>query len=541
MKITKQKLKLLVESMILNEGQVEDLLAANPQLKPAVDAGIRNLNHLKWLLRMEKFEPIVDMVGLIPAFEQNKQRLAIKDLDSYKSPNVLRAALEALGESKGEQRRQLKESETDTVYNSETWLVVMPHTMESSIQWGKGTTWCTAATKSANLFYSYAGRKDEDIILFYIIRKGADSELDPSAKLSVGFVNGKPVLDGKSGGVSVDAANIGLDEQKLKTVLADRYDAFMSAMKKHATSIGDKHPAKKAMQKIAQAKNPSVLEKYTIGMNLKERNDFVNVLLEYDLSAEMLSYLASDESVNIRQSIAVKPSTPPELVSRLARDENNMVRVAVTYNPEVSLEVLTQLASDVSANVRQGVAMSERASPELLAQFVNDKSEHVRWVLAKNPNTSVEVLAQLANDKSQNVRSTLAQNSNTTAEVLAKLVSDKDDWVNTNIAKNPKTPLEALSRLAKNKSWEVRSIIAQNPNTPPEILSMLADDENSDVKSEVAKNPNTPLDVLIDLERDDFMFLAVEQNPTYQKYLESQKQLNERWIRLAGLTKRKLA
>ena len=538
MKITKQKLKLLVESMILNEGQAEDLLAAEPDLKSAIDIGIKNPSQLKWLVRMKNFEPIADMVGLIPAFEQNKQRLAIKDLDLYRNPNDLRAALEAVGESKGEQRRQLRDNETDIVYNDEQWIVVMPHTMESSIQWGKGTKWCTAATKSANLFYSYVGRKKEDIILFYIINKKSDSLDDKSAKLSVGFVNGKPVLDGQSGGVSVDAANIGLDEQRLSTLLADRYDTFMSAMKKHATSIGDKHPAKKAMQKIAQSKNSSVLEKYTAGMNLKERNDFIKVLLEYDLSLEMLSYLASDESVNVRQSIAEKPSTPPELVSRLARDENKVVRVAVTYNPEVSLEILTQLASDESINVRQGVAMSERASPELLAQFVNDKSEHVRWVLAKNPNTSVEVLAQLANDKSQNVRSALAQNSNTTAEVLAKLVSDKDDWINTNIAKNPKTPLEALFRLAKNKSWEVRSIIAQNPGTPPEILSMLADDESSDVKSEVAKNPNTPLDVLIDLERDDFMFLAVEKNPTYQKYLESQKQLNERWIRLAGLTKR---
>lgn len=58
----------------------------------------------------------------------------IKDLDSYRNPNDLRAALEKVGESKGEQRRQLKDNETDVVYDDEQWLVVMPHTMESSIQ-----------------------------------------------------------------------------------------------------------------------------------------------------------------------------------------------------------------------------------------------------------------------------------------------------------------------------------------------------------------------------------------------------------------------
>lgn len=119
MKITKQKLKMIVEAIILNEGKVEDLLAANPQLHPAVDAGIRNHRHLLWLLRMEKFEPITDMVGLIPAFEQNKQRLTIKDLDAYRNPNDLRTALEELGESKGDQRRQLRDNETDIVYNDE--------------------------------------------------------------------------------------------------------------------------------------------------------------------------------------------------------------------------------------------------------------------------------------------------------------------------------------------------------------------------------------------------------------------------------------
>ena len=459
MKMTKQKLKILVEALILKEGQVEDLLAKEPDLQAAINLGIRNPSQLKWLVRMKKFEPIADMVGLISAFEQNKQRLAVKDLDAYHNPNDLRSALEALGESEGDKRRQLKDNETDIVYDDEQWIVVMPHTMESSIQWGKGTTWCTAATKSANLFYNYVGRKDEDIILFYIIRKGVDSKIDPNAKLSVGFVGGEPIIDGMRGGLTVNSSNIGIEKESLKKILGTKLELIMNAMKSHSKKIKSKHPAKKAMQKIAQAKNPSVLEKYAVGMNLEERNDFLNVLLEYDLSAEMLTYLASDESVNVRQSIAVKPITPPELVSLLARDEEKVVRVAVTYNPKVSLEVLTQLASDVSANVRQGVAMSERASPELLAQFVNDKSEHVRWVLAMNPNTSVEILAQLANDKSQNVRSTLAQ----------------------------------------------------NPNTPPEILSMLADDKHKDVRAAIANNQE------------------------YQNYLESQGQLLERWIKLAGL------
>jgi len=261
MRLSRLDLKILIETLILKEGQVEDLLAKEPDLQAAINLGIKNPGQLRWLVRMKKFEPISDTAGLIRAFEQNKQRLEIKDLDVYRNPNDLRSALEALGESEGEQRRQLKKSETDIVYEDETWLVVMPHTMESSIQWGKGTTWCTAATQSANLFYNYVGKKDEDVILYYIIRKGADSKLDPSAKLSVGFIGGKPAVDGKKGGLTVNASNDGLTESSLKEILNSKFDLIMKSLESHSKKISGRHPAKKAMQKIAQAKNPSLLEK----------------------------------------------------------------------------------------------------------------------------------------------------------------------------------------------------------------------------------------------------------------------------------------
>ncbi len=439
MKMTKQKLKILVEALILKEGQVEDLLAKEPDLQAAINLGIKNPGQLRWLVRMKKFEPIADMVGLIRAFEQNKQRLEIKDLDVYRNPNDLRSALEALGESEGEQRRQLKKSETDIVYEDETWLVVMPHTMESSIQWGKGTTWCTAATQSANLFYNYVGKKDEDVILYYIIRKGADSKLDPNAKLSIGFVDGTPVLNGVSGGLTVNASNKGLTEEYLKTVLSSKFEPVMSTIKLHSNKLKGKHPAKKTVQKIALSKDPSVLEKYTMGMKDGERLDFIKILLDYDLSAEMLSYLSSDKSSDVRKHVGKNPNTPVEILTLLASDEDSDVGEYVAQNPNTPIEILTRLA--------------------------NSGYEHITAAVAKNPNTSIEL--------------------------LFSIVKDAYQWL--------------------------RGEIARNPNTPIEILTLLASDEDERVR------------------------VNTLQNPTYQKYLESQNQLNERWLRLAGLTKRKLA
>jgi len=461
MKISRQQLKVLVESLILNEGRVEDLLAANPQLQPAIDAGIKNPNQLLWLLKMEKFEPVADMVGLIPAFEQNKQRLAVKDLDAYRNPNDLRAAIEAVGESKGDQRRQLKEGETDIVYEDEQWIVVMPHTMESSIQWGKGTKWCTAATQSGNLFYNYVARKDQDIVLYYIIKKGSDSKVDPDSKLSVGFVGGEPVLDGKSGGLTVNASNDGLTQASFRTALDSKFETVMSAMKLHSKKISGQHPAKRAMQKIAQSKNPSVLEKYTAGMKPDERSDFINMLFEYDnLSVELLTILSSNARVNV----AAHPNTPLEMLTLYASDPDSDVRLGVAYNFNTPSKTLALLARDVNMDVRREVA--------------------------SNQNTAPEILTFLSEDEDEQVRASVAFNLNTTAKTLSLLASDNHVWV--------------------------KKGVAQNLNTDHAILTFLSEDEDEEVRANAVHNP------------------------TYQKYLESQAQLSERRIRLAGLKKRKL-
>ena len=157
------------EFYTLLEGQAEDFVLQNPELQIAYDQGVKNINYLKWLLKAKEQEPLKDIIPLIFAFEKNKIRLPIKDIFQYKNPSLLRQEIEKLGKSKGEVSRQLKDSETTKLGEFGDWIIVMPHTRESSCQWGKGTTWCTAATQSGNLFLNYVARKDENIVLYYLI------------------------------------------------------------------------------------------------------------------------------------------------------------------------------------------------------------------------------------------------------------------------------------------------------------------------------------------------------------------------------------
>ena len=298
--ITSSKLKQIILERLFSEGQAEDLLAKFPELQPAYDAGIRNAQYLQWIQKRRGGEPVEDIVGVVQAFDDAKPRFKAKgmspDIYAYKTPALLRQTLEDLGGSKEAESRRLKDEEVTYLGEFGNWVVAMPHTRESSCQLGKGTTWCTAATQSKNLFLSYVASSNRNIILYYIIKKGADSRKDSTAKLSVGFINGEPNwLSGRDGGVSVDSNNRGLNERKLKRILDSNFQPIMDAMTEHAKKIGGKHPVRDHMKKIAKSKDPSVIDKYTRGMETEERVEFLEQVLELEPSVEILSRLVNED------------------------------------------------------------------------------------------------------------------------------------------------------------------------------------------------------------------------------------------------------
>ena len=256
------------ELYILLEGLAEDFVNQNPDLKKAYDKGVKNIGYLKWLNSVKNQEPIDDIIPVVQAFDRNKQRLPQKDINFYKTVGDLRRTIESLGTSKTSQEKTLKNEETTKIGEFGDWFVVMPHTKESSCLWGKGTTWCTAATQSGNLFLNYSARKNKNVILYYLIKKGADPVKDPDSKISIGLMNGEPVMDGKDGGLTVNAANKGMKEEDLKRIIGPAYDQIINAIKSHHTSIGGEHPSKKQMEAIAASDDPSLLyEKYLRGMS----------------------------------------------------------------------------------------------------------------------------------------------------------------------------------------------------------------------------------------------------------------------------------
>jgi|688.fasta_scaffold142695_2 hypothetical protein len=295
-------IRALIRESLLLEDKIQDLVDsdASGSLQDARDQGITNIAGLMWLKAMidqrkvgPGAEPVEDVIPTILAFfkqgvaDRLKKANYPTDIMRYKNPGELRMAIGALGTSRGEQERTIKTTQTSVVYESPNFLVVMPHTTDSACYYGKGTTWCTAATTGANLFLSYVG-SNRGIILYHILKMGGDSRVDPYAKINLATVKGEPHFSAQMGGLSVDAKNNGLTRQKFDEALGDEADDILEAIIQHAASVGE-HPAKKevdasvqnlAAWKKATAKLGKDEFSYYMYSSLKDRPAAKEVLLD---------------------------------------------------------------------------------------------------------------------------------------------------------------------------------------------------------------------------------------------------------------------
>jgi len=543
-KLTRSKLKQIIRESLLSEGQAEKLVLKFPELQPAYNADVKNPQYLQWIQKRRGDEPVDDIVGVVQAFDTAKPRLKSKgmstDIYSYKTPGVLRQALEDLGSSKGVESRRLKDEETTYLGTFGDWVVAMPHTRESSCQLGKGTTWCTSATQSKNLFLSYSAFRDENIVLYYIIKNGADSRKDPTAKLSVGFMEGKPVIDGRSGGLSVDANNKGLTSDRLSQILGDQFQPIMNAMKANTDLIGGEHPAKTQMNAIAKSKDPDRISAYIQGLDATAKEQFVYKVIYKELTnTEVLEKLSSDKSYIVRGMVASSLSTPPEVLERLSSDEFDHVREAVAENPSTPSDALMKLSSDEFSHVREAVAENPSTTLGVLIKLSDDVWHNVRKLVSQNLSTPPGVLKKLSSDEIERVRVGVARNPSTPSDALMKLSSDKSNNVRWAVATNLSAPKEVLEKLSSDEDGYTRARIASNSSVSPEVLEKLSSDEFARTRAGVATNPSASPEVLERLLKDDWQHVRklVAQNPTYIEYIKQQNNLQERWNILAGILK----
>ena len=173
---------------ILVEGRIEDVL--NKHLKgtpggyleklyydeivPGSAAINPNHKYLEWITKNwdewsneagEQENNLKEILLAVSKFDNQSNRLKIKDLNQYKNVEQLFNALTKLGETA---RRTVDiTGDVEKIYEDNRFVVVVPKTHTASCYYGAGTKWCTASKDSKSHFSTYKGSGE----LYYIIDK----------------------------------------------------------------------------------------------------------------------------------------------------------------------------------------------------------------------------------------------------------------------------------------------------------------------------------------------------------------------------------
>ena len=140
-------------------------------------------NYIGWIMQLakngkwrpENSEETTELLTQFASYSKKNQLPQGTDIGKIKSLEELRAFLESI--TPRQTRSEIKQG-AEKVYEDEEWVIIVPHTEEASCIYGKGTTWCTAATSSQNRFDSY----NKKGTLYIIINRK-----DPDEKYQIFF------------------------------------------------------------------------------------------------------------------------------------------------------------------------------------------------------------------------------------------------------------------------------------------------------------------------------------------------------------------
>ena len=145
----------------IDREEFNSIVAADPTSTPQ-----KKGKYTEWLLNLYKNgklknEDLYKATDYLEAFHKFKNKIKERDIRKYNSLAELYKTVKQFiddpeqATSKSDEKRKIKDRGAEKVYEDNTWLVIVPHTKEAAIYYGKGTQWCTAATSSHNYFGSY--------------------------------------------------------------------------------------------------------------------------------------------------------------------------------------------------------------------------------------------------------------------------------------------------------------------------------------------------------------------------------------------------
>lgn len=468
----------------------------------------------------------------------------LNPIHTYSSISELNTDIESLGE----ENETVSEKDLDIFFEKNGWILAMPHTTKASCLLGKNTDWCTARTKSQNLFLSYVGKFYEDVILFYVIKIDGNPKKNPNDKLSIGFRDGVPEFESNFGGITVNASNKEIDIEKFGEIVGNELaKEMLIKMDEKSQSIKGKHPAKKEMERIAKS-----LERYRKKVsefkNEQELEDFNSQIAEYPVIEEIQYILARNDAWEVKYNLSSNQYLTEAVQDALYLGPNDeTTEGALASNPTLfeSVQIKISRRSDIyllkSLAKNKGITekvqlilLEKKITPVIkelaknssitkkvqqkIVDISNDTTTHSSVArqtleeLATNPNLHESTQIDISNNIEQSVRITLAKNPNLSEKVQLKLAGSYDETVKSTLAKNTNITEAAQLILSNNEGRFVRGSLAMNINITEMVQVQLSKDADIMVQTNLSKNEKISESVQKKLFKQDYLIEFLAQN-----------------------------
>ena len=265
---------------------------------------------------------------------------------------------------------------------------------------------------------------------------------------------------------------------------------------------------------------------------------------EDSIDSNVIETLSKSSDPDIREGVAVSPSTPESIVNDLREDDYDYVKDAVTYRelPEgwrvldneekieklkeenIDLAVIEILSNSLNWDIRKGVAVSPSTPESIVNDLREDDYDYVRdgvayrdlpnnWryatdlekikKLKEEDSIDSNVIEILSNSSNDLIRVAVALCSSTPSEIIEKLANDRnnenvkdavayrelpegwrvlDNEEKIEKLKEENIDLAVIEILLKSSSWTIRKAVAASPSTSEAILKKLCEDNDSDVQ-----------------------------------------------------------
>ena len=390
----------------------------------------------KWIITrfLQKDEQVANLENTtkvlpeLTLFDKAKPKLPIKDINQIKSVSDLFKLLVPYQQEDLSSNKQKKQKEKDDIwkeieiiYDGPDIGVYVPKTEKASIFLGKGTQWCTSATKTENAFNEY-NKEGPLYVIFCKKEKDAEGRL---VKYQFHLQSNQYM-------------NV-FDEEIDPRELFQKYPVLYQIFKSISIKIN-------RIELLTQEDHKDLTPE--IMMAAVKQNGYA---LEY---------------------IKDNPKLTPEIMMAAVNQDGNAIR-HITDNPKLTPEIM------MAAVTRDGHALEyikddPRLTPEIMMAAVKQRGNAIRYIagnavqyIKDNPKLTPEIMMAAVEQDGNAIRY-IKDNPKLTSEVMMAAVT-RDGYAIQYIKDNPKLTPEIMMAAVEQDGNAIR-YIKDNPKLTSEIM-----------------------------------------------------------------------